>query len=520
MPIAMNDGSFNFAIDLGATCAKMACCHSGTVEIVLNREGANQTPCAVWLNPHENLVVGRVAKEALSTDASNVKLSFISDLGSDAEYEFPRSARRMKSEELTAELLKSMRLDAEQFAGREIRSVVITVPPNAGVAACEATKRAASNAGFTNCVLLQEPVAAAIGHGATAEAPNRSLLIYDFGGTRFDASILRIRDGAFQVAAHRGDRFLGGADLDRAVVKANFIPALQAAHPAMDISVDSPKAHGVFVKLQAEAEAAKIRLDQATETSVSISHLGEDNRGASFDFRCDLTCAHLEILAAPFVERSIEVCTEVLAEAHLSVSEVSSMIPVGGMAAMPFVRQKLQESFGAVANQLPSLVDPATAVARGAAIFGASQIVLNESHAFEKLTEFKQLLTCPSDDRTRKVIPHESLESCSEHSQTSRAESFPEDDWEMIVAAQQPDSPARSTALNKLISTYYPFVIRCLKSEKHSPEEVQDLAQGFFLYFVESDAIRKVHPARGSFRNFLRAVLRSYVTDIDRKSVV
>jgi molecular chaperone DnaK (HSP70) len=85
----MGEQTFSIAIDLGGTTTKMACCRSGSVEIIPNYEGADQTVCAVWLNPQGTFVVGQEAKDALSTDAANVQTNFVRDLGTEVEYIFP-----------------------------------------------------------------------------------------------------------------------------------------------------------------------------------------------------------------------------------------------------------------------------------------------------------------------------------------------------------------------------------------------------------------------------------------------
>jgi len=349
----------------------MACNRAGRVELIPNREGQNQTPCAVWLSPDGKCVAGQRAKNALVTDSANVQLDFVRNLGSSAANEFPRTSSRVKPEELTAELLKSLRADAEQFIGQEIRSAVITVPTDAGLAQCEATKRAASTAGFVDCLLIQDAVAAALAANVTDDAGDKTVLTYDFGGGRFSAAVLRTHDGLLQVVAHAGDLFLGGTNLDRTVVESVFVPALQATHLDLDLSARGPRAHELFVKLQAEAEAAKLRLSSTLETSGFVPNLCQDASAHPVDFSYELTRAQLETLAAQFIDHSINICRQVLAEARLTPADLDDVIPVGGMATMPFVQQRLREWFG---RQLPSSsLDPSATVAYGAAIFSGSQ---------------------------------------------------------------------------------------------------------------------------------------------------
>ncbi|MBI3801370.1 MAG: Hsp70 family protein [Deltaproteobacteria bacterium] len=368
----MTDDTLCIAIDLGTTSAKMACWHSGSVEIIPNHEGANRTPCAVWLAPQDCFVVGRRAHHALFTDSANVGLHFIRNLGTGVEYTFSRSSHHFRPEDLAAELLKSLRADAERFTGREIKNVVITIPPDAGVTQWAAVKRAASAAGFEHCLLLQDAIGAALAAGITSEANGKMFLIYDFGGSRFSASVLRARDGVFQVVASASDSFLGGADLDRAVVESVFVPALRVAYPDLDVSASNQPSRALFAKLQAEAEEAKFRLTSVHDTTGFVPALYKDDSARPIDFEYELTRSRLESLAAPLVDKTIDLCSQVLADARVSGAEVSNVILVGGMAAMPFVQRRLVDRFGQRAIPESSF-DSRAAAARGAAIFAASQ---------------------------------------------------------------------------------------------------------------------------------------------------
>jgi molecular chaperone DnaK (HSP70) len=370
--MTMSDETLSIAIDLGTTSAKIACCRFGSVELIPTREGATHTPCIVWLTPQGSFVVGRRAQQAHFRDPANVGADFVANLGTDAKYTFSRSNKCFNPAELTAEFLRSLRADAEQFVGREIRGAVITVPPEAGLARCQATTYAASLAGFAHCQLIQDATAAVLASAAVAgDCGHRTVLIYDFGGRGFSASLLYVRDGTFQVMAYAGDSLLGGASLDREVVERVLVPALQAAHPELDLSRNVPRAGQAYARLQAASEAARLRLSEVDKTLAFVPGLSDAEGRLPIDFQCELTRDTLERLAAPLVDHTISICDQVLRDCGIAASEVKNVIPVGGMVLMPFVRQRLKERFGE--QTVVAGIDSATAVVQGAAIFAASQ---------------------------------------------------------------------------------------------------------------------------------------------------
>ena len=81
----------------------------------------------------------------------------------------------MEPEELSAEVLKSLRRDVAQRVGDDIQSAVITVPAAFDLSACDATRRAAELAGLTHAPLLQEPTAAALAYGFQSRGRQRLL---------------------------------------------------------------------------------------------------------------------------------------------------------------------------------------------------------------------------------------------------------------------------------------------------------------------------------------------------------
>src|ERR1019366_7591819 len=125
----MSSSTINcYGIDLGATEATVARLRGSAVHVFRNAEGAESTPCAVYLNKANSLVVGRSAKEKCESDPGNAFREFRRDMGSGTEYCFARNGRRMKPEELSAEVLKSLCADVQRATGETVNAAVITVP--------------------------------------------------------------------------------------------------------------------------------------------------------------------------------------------------------------------------------------------------------------------------------------------------------------------------------------------------------------------------------------------------------
>jgi molecular chaperone DnaK len=271
----------------------------------------------------------------------------------------------MKPEELSAEVVKSLRQDVLREIGEEITASVITVPALFEIPQCDATRRAAELAGITCSPLLQEPIAAALAYGFQAESLDGFLLVYDLGGGTFDASLIRTVEGRLRVIDHAGDNFLGGKDFDEKLLD-YLIRKLQreAGLRVLDPRTDRK----AFAKLLAEAENAKVQLSNSSSAYISITDLG---RGLEdFEASFELTRSEYESLIEPFIRRTIEICQQLLDTNHLSKHSVSRIILVGGPTLTPLVRSAVEGDLGIKPE---FKVDPMTIVARGAALFAASQ---------------------------------------------------------------------------------------------------------------------------------------------------
>ena len=233
-------------------------------------------------------------------------------MGTDHKYEFKTSGRAMKPEELSAEVLKSLRGDVQQKLGEDIHAAVITVPAVFEQQQCAATKKAGELAGFSPCPLLQEPVAASLAYGFQADMTKEYWFIYDFGGGTFDAAIMKAEEGSIIVVNHGGDNRLGGSDIDWAIVERLIVPELVDNYDLPDFSRGNKKWRTALAKIKRAAEDAKIRLSRRGQAIIEICRI-KDAHGEEFEVDFTLTRDALINVAEPFIMRSVEICKHVIA---------------------------------------------------------------------------------------------------------------------------------------------------------------------------------------------------------------
>ncbi len=370
----MARATIDFGIDLGTTNSSIAVIKGRDTEVFKNNENFEFTPSAVWIDKNDRLYVGRRAKERLEDDPENARAEFKLQMGTDAKLEYKRSGRLLAPEELSAEVLKSLRADVKQRTGEEITSAVITVPAAFELPQTEATQKAARLAGLELSPLLQEPVAAALAYGFQQENNKVHWLVYDFGGGTFDAALIQVRDGHIQVVNHDGDNHLGGKLIDWAIVEKLLIPAALREHNLPDFRRGNVRWRAAIAKLKLYAEQAKIRLSRDESAEVMIEFLCTDADNQPVRFEHELSRRDVENVVEPFVRRSITKCRQVIAERNIDPGQVQKLVLVGGPTLTPHLRDMLSDPKEGLGIPLDFSVDPLTIVARGAAYSAATQL--------------------------------------------------------------------------------------------------------------------------------------------------
>jgi len=354
-------------IDLGTTNSLVASVKSGLAETLANEKGEESLPSVVRYT-EKGIVVGIDAKSMAAEDPlntiSSVKrymgrgLDDIKEQGGRRPYEFvdtdsavPRIhtiAGDVSPVEVSAEILKTLKHQAEASLGDSLTGVVITVPAYFDDAQRQATKDAGKLAGLNVLRLLNEPTAAAVAYGLDKQEEG-VIAVYDLGGGTFDISILRLNKGVFEVMATAGDTALGGDDFDYAIAK--WIMA--------EANIQDDTSHHQMRRLMRDACTAKEALSNSDSTELNI----ELDDGSSWSG--SLTLEKFNELVAVLIQKTLLPCKRALRDAGVEVSEVQSVVMVGGSTRVPDVRNKVSEFFE---QDLLTDINPDTVVAMGAAI--------------------------------------------------------------------------------------------------------------------------------------------------------
>jgi len=383
----MNRQTIDFGIDLGTTNSAIAVMDGVEPAIVKNNQSQDITPSAVGYTKAGVLRIGEAAKRLQLGNPQDAYTEFKRHMGSDHVYAFASTGRKAKPEELSAEVLKSLKGDVEQARGESVQAAVITVPAAFELHQCDATRRAAELAGFANCPLVQEPVAAALAYGFQKDAEKGYWLVYDFGGGTFDAALIRAEEGIINVVAHEGDNFLGGSDLDWLILQELVLPQLTREFDLPDFRRGSKRWEQAILKLKAAIEKAKIEISRNVRAPLADCRF-EDASGEEVDVEAagiELTQQDVARLAEPVIAKSVALVKKVLAAKNLRPSDLHRAILVGGPTQAPYFREQLRAELGA---PIDFSVDPMTVVARGAAVFASTQLIGKKATAPVQAGEF------------------------------------------------------------------------------------------------------------------------------------
>ena len=375
----MTNKNIQIGIDLGTTNSEIAINYNGNIEIVKNIFGDEYTPSVFGIDKAKNKVVGKRAYEQLYKDSSeqefkNHKAEIKRLMGTSETTYFERANLKMTPEEISAEILKSMKEDIlRKYTDFDTVAAVITIPAAFSTIQSEATKRAGNIAGFKHVVLLQEPIAAAAAYGFE-NTKNENWLIYDLGGGTFDVALISSKDGVLSVLGHNGDNFLGGKNIDWEIVDKVIAPKIIEKFSLTDFSRSNNKYRTIFAHLKYSAERAKIELSQFDKTSIEIN-IGKDDKGDEIDFLIDFSRKEFEALIKPFIDKTIKLSKETLKTAGIKNTAVEKIILVGGPTLIPYVKERIEND---LKISVDSSVDPLTVVARGACVFAIGQKIPKE----------------------------------------------------------------------------------------------------------------------------------------------
>lgn len=358
-------------IDLGTTNSLVAYMDKGAPRVIAGRNERNMVPSVVAMTDN-GLIVGDPAKEHLTRNPARTVYSVkrfmgksLEDVQSELAYfpytlteqggviRFKLGEKTYSPPQISAMILKELKHRAETHLGESITKAVITVPAYFNDSQRQATKDAGMIAGLEVLRIINEPTAASLAYGLQQKTQG-TIAVYDLGGGTFDISILKLKNGIFEVLATNGDTHLGGDDFDRLIADL-FLEEIRERH---GLDLHAYPDHMQAVRL--EAERTKIRLSDVLKTTATLDL--PDGKGR---FTRELTRDQIESMTMGLIERTLAPCRKALKDAELTPDRIDEVVLVGGSTRMPLVRQRVQELFGKIPH---CELNPDEVVALGAAV--------------------------------------------------------------------------------------------------------------------------------------------------------
>jgi len=371
-------------IDLGTTNSCAAFAHDGRATVLASKQGYRTLPSVVAYDAQGRLLVGHAAKAQMVVNPRNTvygakrlvgrpfssptvqacrdrfHYEIVEGPGGAAAVRF--AGRDFTLQQISAVILREMRELASQALGEPVDQAVVTVPAYYNDHQRNAVREAGKLAGLAVERIVNEPTAAALafGHGKNLE---KRVLVYDLGGGTFDASVLEIQGDVYEVVSTGGDTFLGGVDFDGQLLDHLVYRFMEKnGFPPPDDRV-------VWQRIRDAAEATKVALSERETAVAHVPFLCRAPNGASVELKVEVSRAELEALTQRLVDRSLEVCREVLAARHIASEDLDEVLLVGGQSRMPLVWRRVKEELGREPNKG---VHPDEAVALGAALLADS----------------------------------------------------------------------------------------------------------------------------------------------------
>jgi molecular chaperone DnaK len=339
-------------IDLGTTFSALAVLNAiGKPEIVPNTDGERLTPSAIFFDEEDSGVI-RVGVEAINSRHLDAERSvrWIKRHMGDAKYSKKVDGKEWTPVELSSLILKKLKQECSAEDG-QIRDVVISVPAHFDEVRRKATMDAGIMAGLNVIGIVNEPVAAALYYTTTREVSGK-ILVYDLGGGTFDVSIMDVNGHQMEIVCSQGDHALGGIDFDREIL-AMLEQKYKKKFGTELIGSDEDRA-----KYEDEAEDIKKTLSRRLVAKKMLY-------GPSGSMRAEIKREKFKEAVSSLMARTDILVEVALEEAGVKPSGIDKVLLVGGSTRIPFVRERLEKTFG-FAPEITVNVDEC--VALGAAL--------------------------------------------------------------------------------------------------------------------------------------------------------
>lgn len=374
----MKRNKVDYGIDLGTTNSCIARMDDGMPVIIKSDVLTDTTPSCISITKRGQILAGIKARGAMISSKRRATktwkiddesfIEFKRKMGSDETFYSSYLDKTLSPEELSAEVLKALK---SYVTDENVTSAVVTVPAKFTANQTDATMRAAKLAGLKKCVLLQEPIAAAMAYGLKADNKDGYWIVFDLGGGTFDVALLRVEDDILKVFDTEGDNFLGGKNLDYAITDEIITPYLKKNYSIDGILADETKRLILREAMKTYVEDAKIELSFKDSASIEtmVDELGNDDNGEEMELFMNIQRSMTDKIVRPYFQKTIDITKRLLERNNISLDKITSLILVGGPTFTPLLHQMLIEQ---ITPNVDTSVNPMTAVAMGAALYAST----------------------------------------------------------------------------------------------------------------------------------------------------
>jgi len=339
-----------------------------------------------FLNEGKNILVGKKAKDRRHLNPINTIYSIKRIIG--RKYSHPETikyakkfpykvvggkndsveieifGKRVTPQMISSLVLRKAKKAATDYLGFEVSDAVITVPANYNEAQRRATQDAGKLAGLNVLRIINEPTAAALAYGFGNNL-NEKIAVFDFGGGTFDITVLEVKDNFFEVLSTAGDSFLGGDDIDAALVQFMVVDIEANYNISMDMNNE------MMTILLAEAERIKISLSTQDKIKVMIKNMIPLGEKKYADYERIIDRKLFQEIISPIIQRTFDITANAIENAHVEKNQIDAVILVGGSTKIPYVQEKVTEFFG----QPPYFgIETVLVISMGASILGHTLI--------------------------------------------------------------------------------------------------------------------------------------------------
>lgn len=342
-------------IDLGTTYSAVAYLNEdGKPEIIPNDEGEELTPSVVMIDG-EDIIVGTTAKKNALIHADQVRSKIKIYMG-EKKVLYEQDGERYTPEMLSNFIIQKLVKSASERLNQEISGVVVTVPAYFSDAERKATEDAVRLSGTHLVGMIDEPTAAALHFCDKNAMTEGTILVYDFGGGTFDATLFEVNGKTIKILRKSGDHEAGGSYFDEYI--ADYVA--DEIFEKYDIDLREDHYSDIYQEILLDAEKCKIELSNRKSTEIIVRV--DDVREA-----VKITREQFDKMISRMYNRTESTVKGVLEEQGMRPEEVDKILLVGGSSQIPFVRENLEKLFE---KPLSYEVDASKAVALGAAIYG------------------------------------------------------------------------------------------------------------------------------------------------------